>query len=74
MTEENKQSPLDSLIEYFGNISQSADALGVDRQVIQHWIKQGYIPWKRGELIEEKTNGVVTKRQVWEAAAAARHH
>lgn len=65
---------IDDLIEYFGNTSDTAHALKVDRQLVDGWVKQGYIPFARGEEIEAVTEGKVTASHVWICASKARHH
>lgn len=64
----------DKLIELFGNQHKTAKALGVDAMTVHHWVKQGYIPFHRGNLIEEKSKGYIKASEVWECAAKARHH
>ena len=60
---------IDKLIEHFGSSNKAAKALGVDRQVTDIWVKQGYIPFKRGEQIEKATNGLITAHEVYDSAA-----
>lgn len=65
---------IDDLIEHFGNSSETAHALKVDRQLVDLWVKQGYIPFARGEAVEIATGGKVTASHVWQCASKARHH
>lgn len=65
---------IDDLIEHFGCTSDTAKALKVDRQLVDGWVKQGYIPFARGEEIEIITNGKITAQHVWVCASKARHH
>lgn len=62
------QNPIEKLLEIYGNPGTIATLLGIDRQVVDGWISRGRIPFRRGEQIEEKTNGQVTKQSVWEYA------
>jgi DNA-binding transcriptional regulator YdaS (Cro superfamily) len=66
MTE--KISPLDKLMELYGSTSKIATKLELDRQVVDGWYSRGRIPFLRGTLIEEKTNGEITKNDIWEHA------
>jgi DNA-binding transcriptional regulator YdaS (Cro superfamily) len=61
-------SPLEKLMDLYGGTSKIALQLGVDRQVVDQWYKNGKIPFRRGELIHQKTGGEVTRNQVWEFA------
>ena len=60
---------IDKLVEMYGNASKAAKALGEDRQLVEIWIRQGYIPFKRGEQIEKATNGQITAHEVYDSAA-----
>lgn len=64
----DKKSPLERLMELYGSTSKIATKLEVDRQVVDGWYSRGRIPFLRGSLIHEKTNGVITKNEIWEWA------
>ena len=66
MTE--KISPLEKLMDMFGSTSKIATKLELDRQVVDGWYSRGRIPFLRGSLIEQKTNGEIKKNEVWEWA------
>lgn len=70
----DKLTAIEQLIELYGNASQAAHALLVDRQLIEIWVRQGYIPFLRGQFIEDKTEGKIKAVKVWEDASKARHH
>lgn len=63
-----KKAPLQKLMELYGSTSKIATKLEVDRQVVDGWYSRGRIPFLRGALIHEKTNGEITQNEVWEHA------
>jgi DNA-binding transcriptional regulator YdaS (Cro superfamily) len=63
-----KVSPLTRLMDIYGSTSKIATKLEVDRQVVDGWYSRGRIPFRRGDLIHEKTNGEITKNEIWEWA------
>lgn len=65
-------TPIEQLVNLYGNQSKTAIALKVDRQLVAGWVSQGYIPYRRGSLIEKKTKGLITASQVWQAASRAK--
>jgi len=65
-------TPIKRLIDIYGSVSRTAIALQVDRQLVDIWQKQGFIPFKRGVEIEKKTDGQIMAVDVWEAAARGR--
>ena len=71
---DKKDPPIDRLIEHFGNMNLAAIAVGKSRQGLHLWRTQGYIPFAQGEIVEKVTGGKITKQEIWEAAAKARHH
>jgi len=68
-------TPLEKLLDMQGSgsraqqISQAAIMLGKSRQVVEIWAGKGVIPFRNGDLIEEKTGGAIKAMEVWEAAA-----
>lgn len=67
-------SAINDLIEHFGGISEAAIGMKVDRQLVDIWNKQGFIPFRRGNDVEAATEGKIKAVYVWECAAKARHH
>lgn len=65
---------IEKLLEPYENIFQAEKALGYSHQLLHIWRKNGWIPFKRGKEIEERTKGRITANEVWEAAAKARKH
>lgn len=66
-------TPIDRLIFMYGNSTKAARALGLkNRQVVENWVKYGYIPYKCAHLVEKATGGTITRRQCWLAADEAR--
>ncbi len=65
---DKQPSPLARLMDMYGSTSKIATKLEVDRQVVDGWYSRGRIPFMRGTLIDEKTNGEITKNEVWEWA------
>ena len=61
-------SPLIKLMDIYGSTSKIATKLEVDRQVVDGWYSRGRIPFRRGDLIHVKTNGEITKNEIWEWA------
>ena len=60
--------PVDKLVNLYPSISAASTELGISRQLIEMWVKRGFIPFKRGEYIEQKTGGKITRYEIWEAA------
>lgn len=69
MNTQTEKKPIERLLSLYDNVSHCARELGLKRQHIQLWIRQGYIPFKRGEFIEDKTNGVIKAADIYTAAA-----
>lgn len=65
---------LKEVLEYFGGAGKTATAFAVDRQLVDTWIKKGFIPYKRGLQTESVTGGIVKAVDVWMCAAKARNH
>jgi len=61
-------TPIEQLIGLYDNISAAARELGVKRQTLQLWKRQGFIPYKMGSTIEEKTAGQIKATDIWQAA------
>jgi len=64
-------------LEYLLNMSNGScltagRMLGFERQRIERWRSQGYIPHKHGTLVMRRTKGKITANSVWLAAAKAR--
>lgn len=68
MKNQNDMRIVEKLLSLYDNVSHCARELGLKRQQIQIWHKQGYIPFKRGEFIEAKTNGKIKAIEVWQEA------
>lgn len=62
---------VEKLIEPFDNIHAAAKALGYDHQLLYNWKRQGYIPYKKGDEIEKKTNGRIKASEIWQSASKA---
>lgn len=62
-------SPIKKLVEHYGGASKIAIQLGLDRNVVEHWINNDCIPFRRGVLVEEKTGGFVKREEIWENAS-----
>lgn len=45
---------------HYGSYSSLAKSLGIERQNIHHWIKNGVVPPKQAIRIEQQSGGVVT--------------
>lgn len=65
---------VEKVIDYFGNQEETIKGLNISRQLLDIWIRQKFIPFKRGEFIEHKTDGCIKRLEVWESAAKARKH
>jgi len=69
----SEKTPIERLIKYFGTQNITTRKLGLkNRQAVHIWVRQGYIPRKRGTLVMRKTKGEITAQEVWLAAAIAR--
>lgn len=64
----NETKTIDRVIQYFGNAYKASNALNIKHQQFYAWIKQGYIPFKRGSQIEIITNGAIKAIEIWEEA------
>ncbi len=47
----------DEVVDYFGNQSKLAEALGVTRQAVTYWKTLGVFPPRQCFLIEQLTHG-----------------
>lgn len=53
-------------IDFAGTQEKLADLIGIKQQTISRWIRRKSIPSvKNATLLEEKTNGVVTREQIF---------
>ena len=64
--------PIDKSIDMYTTPTQAGRAIGVSRQVIEHWIKKGFIPYEVASKVQEKTGGSITNSQIWCAADKAK--
>lgn len=46
-----------SIVAHFNGVSKTAAALSMTRQIVNYWLRNGYVPFKRQEWIEFKTGG-----------------
>jgi hypothetical protein len=65
----NENTTIERVINYFGNAYKASESIGIKHQQFYAWIKKGYIPFKRGQQIENITNGEIKASEVWEEAA-----
>ena len=65
MENKNELNLVNRLLSLYDNVSHCARELGLQRQHVQLWLRQGYIPFKRGEFIEVKTNGIIKASEVY---------
>lgn len=56
---------------YEGNMAKFARDMGVSRQLVFAWRKQGYIPVKRARKVERVMGGVVSAMEVMSAACSS---
>lgn len=61
-------TPIERLLDLYDNLSIAARDLGIPRQQLHTWKRQGFIPYKRGPFIEEKTQGKIKAIEVYLAA------
>lgn len=61
---------INKLINHYGNPYRTAKALGISHQRFYLWQTAGFIPFKNGKMVEEKTAGLVKAVEIWEEAAA----
>lgn len=61
--------PLNKLLEIYGNKAECARALGITPQRLNAWFTKGFIPYKNGDMVQEKTKGKVKASAVWQAAS-----
>lgn len=60
---------IDKLIEHYGSQYKVAQILNVKPQQFHNWKKQGYIPFRRGEQVEQATGGLIKASEVYIEAA-----
>jgi hypothetical protein len=60
---------INKLLELYDNKADCARALGITPQRLNAWIQQGYIPYKNGDLVQEKTKGKIKATLVWQSAS-----
>ena len=65
MKKQNDISVVEQLFNLYDSVSQCARELGLERSQIQAWRRNGYIPYKRGNFIEAKTNGKIKAIDVY---------
>lgn len=66
-------TPIEKLIDMYGTATKAGLAIGVSRQVVEHWVKKGFIPFEDGSKVQEKTGGAITNIKIWFAADRAKH-
>tara|TARA_R110000764_G_scaffold210447_1_gene296366 strand:- start:18 stop:236 length:219 start_codon:yes stop_codon:yes gene_type:complete len=66
-------TPINKLIDMYGTATKAGLAIGLKRQVIEHWVKNGYIPHKKATYVQTKTGGAITNIKIWLAADRAKH-
>ena len=59
---------MNKLLSKYKTIPKISALLGVSRQVVEQWCKRKSVPFKVGDLIEQKTGGKITRYEIWEAA------
>jgi len=72
---EAKKPPIEKLMDIYGNAEAAARALAPKvkgRQVVEYWIKQGYIPYSHGTRVMRATMGAITAFEIWMDATKKR--
>lgn len=69
--EQNLSCP-ERLAKKFGNPSEAARKLGVDRQSMYQWINNGYIPPQQALAVERLTDGEIKIREMLEEAESVK--
>jgi hypothetical protein len=64
----NETKTIDKVISYFGTAYKASQKIGVKHQQFYSWQKKGFIPFKRGNQIEQITNGEIKAMEIWEDA------
>jgi hypothetical protein len=72
LKQEDKMKPIEQLLSMYGSPTKVGRALGVSRQVVENWVKSGYIPYERATQVHKKTGGAIKNKQIWLAADEAR--
>lgn len=62
-------NPLTKLINMYYNQRVCAEELGIPQTTLSGWIKKGFIPYKNGAMVEEKTNGKIKADAIYQYAA-----
>ena len=57
--------PIDKLIAMYTTPTRAGRAIGVSRQVVEHWVKKDFIPFEIAWMIEQKTGGNITRSHIW---------
>src|SRR5437773_12483431 len=58
------------LVEIFGSQAEVARAFGLDRAVVNNWVKSGYVPARWATEVERVTNGGIHAVEVLNEASA----
>jgi len=72
---EEKKPPIEKLMDIYGNAEAAHRALAPkvkSRQVIEYWVKQGYIPFCHGTLVMRVTMGAIDRFDIWMDASEKR--
>ena len=64
--------PIDKLMDMYTTPTQAGRAIGVSRQVVEHWIRKKFIPYEVASQVQERTGGAITNSQIWVAADKAK--
>lgn len=65
--------PIEKLMDMYSTPTQAGRAIGVSRQVVEHWVKKGFIPYEAATYVQVKTGGSITNSQIWLAADKAKN-
>ena len=60
----NSENCATRLVALFGSQAEVARRLQLDRAVVSHWIKVGYVPARWGTEIELATDGRITASEI----------
>jgi len=61
-------SALNKLLKLYDSKAACARSLEITPQKLNGWVKLGYIPFRHGRFIEDKTNKKVKAHEVWSSA------
>ena len=61
-------NPLDKLLNMYYNQRECAEQLDIPQTTLSNWKNKGFIPYRHGASIEEKTGGKIKATDIYKYA------